>query len=163
MIIWMAAILAFLALSILAGMLVGKICHVYNPTLEYDLEGETAGVEAERPRNEERRYPRSKVAFPALVHEFGLNDKTVHAGMVLDLSLGGLKMSIPDGYRYKQREDMKTSGVSIVFAMPGSDRPLDMLCVPRHMYLSGGVTIMGVSFMETDFTGLQTLQNYLVN
>ena len=44
---------------------------------------------------EKRRYPRIKISAPALVS--GLNG-AVHAGVVNDISLGGINLSVPTSF-----------------------------------------------------------------
>lgn len=119
----------------------------------YDYVGqrEPKGVDTEK-----RRYPRKKISAPALVS--GL-DGSVHAGMVNDISLGGIHFSVPGGFEVDTGED---SAMSVVFTLPQSDRPLSMQCAPRHVR-ANGQTGIGASFMDTDFQSYQALQNYLMD
>jgi len=116
-----------------------------------------------RAQEDKRRYPRKCVTVPALVRELGSDDKTLQAGIVLDLSLGGLQISLPDNYQYEIREDSDKSRISIIFTLPDSKRPLTMQCVPNRVYPSDSETRIGASFVDTDFTSHQALQNYLVH
>jgi hypothetical protein len=118
----------------------------------YDYVGrrEPVGV-----KEEKRRYPRKRVSAPALVS--GL-DGTVHAGMVNDISLGGIHISVPRGLKVEVRDDLR---MSVVFTLPRGDKPLTMQCAPRHVH-SNGQTGIGASFMDTDFQSYQSLQDYLV-
>ncbi len=106
-------------------------------------------------RGEKRRHSRKKISAPALVTDAA---GTVHAGMVNDVSLGGLHVSVPDGFPCEMREDEK---VSIVFTLPASGRPLSMQCMPRHVRVNGQTNI-GASFIDTDFQSYQALQNFLM-
>jgi hypothetical protein len=117
----------------------------------------------QRAQEDKRRYPRKMVTVPALVREIGSDDKTLQAGIVLDLSLGGLQISLPDNYRYDVREDKETSRISIIFTLPDSKRPLTMQCVPNRVYPSDSETRIGAYFIDTDFASHQALQNYLVH
>ena len=119
--------------------------------------------EARRQQDEKRRYPRKKVAVPALVSQLHPDDSTAQAGMVLDVSLGGLQISVPINYQYEIQEDTKNSRISIIFTLPESKRPISMQCVPQHVYRSNGETSIGASFTDTDFVSYQTLQSYLIN
>jgi hypothetical protein len=104
---------------------------------------------------EKRHHPRKKIAVPALVRT---PDGTVHGGMVNDVSLGGLRVSVPEDYEYRLSED---STISIVFALPESDRPLTMQCVPRHVRADGEKSI-GVSFIDGECEGRDLLRASLV-
>lgn len=105
---------------------------------------------------EKRRYPRKKISAPALVS--GL-DGTLHAGMVHDMSLGGIHLTAPQDFPCEVRDDFR---LSVVFTLPESERPLTMQCTPRHMS-SGTQTNIGASFVDTDFMSYQALQDHLVS
>lgn len=120
-------------------------------------------TEDKRVKAEKRRYPRKTLTVPALVRELGSDDQTAQAGIVLDISLGGLQISIPNDYQYDIREDRETSRISIVFTLPDSKRPLTMQCIPKRVHPADSQTIVGLSFIDTDFASQQTLQNYLVH
>lgn len=106
-------------------------------------------------RGEKRRHSRKKVSAPALVSGV---DGAVHAAMVNDISLGGLHISVLDGFQCEMRDDAK---MSIVFTLPQSERPLSVQCLPRHVR-ENGQTAIGASFIDTDFQSYQALQNFLM-
>ncbi len=114
-------------------------------------------VERREPKGvgeEKRRYPRKKISAPALVTDL---DGVVHAGMVNDISLGGLHLSVPNSFQQEMREDSK---ISVVFTLPMSEKPLTVQCAPRHTH-SNGLMNIGASLVDTDFHSYRTLQNYL--
>ena len=104
---------------------------------------------------EKRRYPRKRVSAPALVTSI---DGTVHAGMVNDLSLGGINFSVPNNFQQEEGDDSK---ISLVFTLPQSEKPLSMQCAARHVRTNGQMNI-GASLVDTDFQSYRTLQNYLI-
>ncbi|HBB17489.1 MAG: hypothetical protein A3J94_11305 [Syntrophus sp. RIFOXYC2_FULL_54_9] len=112
---------------------------------------------------EHRRYPRKMITAPALITELGSDNTTPQVGIVVDISLDGLQISIPDNYPYEIREEKETSRISIVFALPDYKRPITMQCVPKRISPSGGETRIGASLIDTDFASYQALQNYLVH
>ncbi len=107
------------------------------------------GVEEEK-----RRYPRKKIAAPALLRG---PDGAMHGGTVNDISFGGCSVSVPGDYEHEVGEG---SRISIVFALPESDRPLTMQCVSRHVRSEGQKSI-GVSFIEEECEGRETLGYHL--
>ncbi|MBA4419158.1 MAG: hypothetical protein C0392_14815 [Syntrophus sp. (in: bacteria)] len=119
--------------------------------------------ELKRIEKEKRRYERKKVSAPALISSFSSDDKAFKSGIVLDISLGGLQISIPDNYQYEIKEDSINSRISIVFPLPEDKKPLTMQCIPRHVYHSNNDTTIGASFIDPDFSSYQSLQNYLIN
>ena len=114
-------------------------------------------VERREPKGvneEKRRYPRKKISAPALVTDL---DGVVHAGMVNDISLGGLHISVPNEFQQEIRGDSK---ISVVFTLPQSEKPLTMQCSPKYVRPNGQISI-GASLVDTDFHSYRTLQNYL--
>ena len=111
-------------------------------------------VERSRVNEERRRYPRKKISVPALVTG---PDGMVHAGVVNDVSLGGLNFFVPDSFDQEMGEEFQ---ISIVFTLPQTERPLTVKCSPRHVS-SDGQTNMGSSLIDADFQSYRILQNYL--
>jgi hypothetical protein len=114
-------------------------------------------------KQENRRYPRKMLTAPALIREIGSENISQQVGIVVDISLDGLQISIPDNYQYDIREDRENSRISIVFTLPDCKRPITMECVPKRTYPSESETRIGASIVDTDFASYQALQNYLVH
>ena len=85
------------------------------------------------------------------------HDGAVHAGMVQDMSLGGIHISLPPTFECEIRDDFR---LHVVFTLPESARPLSMDCIPRHRR-AGDQTSIGASFIDTDFQCYQALRNHL--
>ena len=113
-------------------------------------------------QQENRRYPRKMITAPALIRDLDSENASPQVGIVVDISLDGLQISIPDSYQYDIQEDRENSPISIVFALPDYNRPITMQCVPKRMYPAGSETRIGASLVDTDFASYQALQNYLV-
>ncbi|HEY3278364.1 MAG TPA: PilZ domain-containing protein [Syntrophorhabdaceae bacterium] len=112
-----------------------------------------------RVEGEKRRYPRKSVSVPALLSF----NKETSAGIILDISLGGLQVLIPADYQFEMKVDEENAGISIVFTLPEIKKPLDVRCAPEHIVRSSGETIMGMSFVDANFDSYRTIQNYLIN
>ncbi len=103
---------------------------------------------------EKRRYPRIRISAPALVS--GL-DGTVYAGVVNDVSLGGVNLSIPISFPRDMRPNSK---ISVVFTLHMSEKPLTMECSLRHIHSDDGKSI-GASLVDTNFLSYRVLQDYV--
>lgn len=115
-------------------------------------------------QQENRRYPRKMLSAPALISELGSENRAPQVGIVVDISLDGLQISIPDNCQHQLQEDSENSRISIVFTLPDYKRPITMQCVPKRIYPSGsGETRVGASLVDADFASYQALQNYLVH
>ncbi|HEX7534748.1 MAG TPA: response regulator [Syntrophales bacterium] len=111
---------------------------------------------------EKRRHPRRTVSFPALVSGCGSEDKALlQTALVIDISLAGLQILIPSTYEFKKQEDGKASRMTITFALPESQKPLSIECVPQRVFRSDRETKVAASLVDTDVEIYQTLQNYL--
>ena len=114
-------------------------------------------------KKDRRNYPRKHVVAPALIKEFGSEGKISQAGTVLDISLNGFQISIPNDYRFELREDSEGSRISVVFTLPDSKKPINVLCVPKWVNPSDSETKIGAFFVDTDYASNQALQDYLLN
>ena len=56
-------------------------------------------------QQENRRYPRKMITAPALITELDSENTSPKVGIVVDISLNGLQISIPDNYQYDIQED----------------------------------------------------------
>ena len=121
------------------------------------------GKSLNRAKEERRRYPRKALDAPALISGLTANSKDLSAGMVANLSLGGLLVTIPSGYQYEITEDKEDARISVVFTLPQSKKPLSVQCVPQHVNQVDSETNIGLSFCDTDFGCYQTIQNFLIN
>lgn len=114
-------------------------------------------------QHENRRYPRKMLTAPALIRELSSENTSQQVGIVVDISLDGLQISVPDHYNYDIREEREASKISIVFTLPDYKRPITMQCVPKRAYPAGGDTRIGASIIDTDFASYQAIQNYLLH
>jgi hypothetical protein len=104
---------------------------------------------------EKRRFPRKRISAPALVSGFG---EAVQAGVVNDVSLGGIHFSVPAALKLDMDE---APTISVVFTLPQSSSPVTIQCRPRHIR-ANGQTGIGAALVDTDFQSYQALQNYLI-
>jgi hypothetical protein len=114
-------------------------------------------------QQESRRYPRKIITAPALITEIGSDKTTTQVGIVMDISLDGLQISVPDNFPYENREDREIFRFSIVFTLPDYKRPITMQCVPKRMSPCDSETRIGASLVDGDFASYQALQNYMIN
>jgi len=113
---------------------------------------------------EKRHYPRKRVSFSALVSTSNSDDKaSLQTGLVIDISLGGVQVSIPGAHKFETGKDRKTGNISITFTLPNSEVPVTIECLPKYVLRSNRETHIGASLVDTDIDSYKTLQTYLVN
>lgn len=106
---------------------------------------------------ERRDYSRKEVSFPALVYREDTRESTLQTGIVNDISLGGMRISIPHDYPVENNREFNT-----VFTIPGEKAPIRMRCnIKRIANEAGNVRECGAAFVDGDFAGYQKLQKYL--
>ena len=109
---------------------------------------------------EKRHYARRKVSFPALVSLNGTEGP--HAGVVLDISLGGIKLSVPKESRIDIREDDEETRISILLTLHSEKTPVALTCRPNRAHpINGDIEVAG-PFADCDFPNYQKVQNYLL-
>jgi PAS domain S-box-containing protein len=111
---------------------------------------------------EKRHYPRKKVSFSALVSTSDSDNKaSLQTGLVLDISLGGVQISIPGAHNFETGENRKTCNISITFTLPNSKVPVTIECLPQYVLSSNSATYIGASLVDTDIESHKALQQYL--
>ncbi len=105
---------------------------------------------------EKRCYPRKTISAPALVRG---PDGAVHAGMVRDISLGGICVAAPRDFPCEAGEDFR---ISVVFTLPKSETPLAVQCIPRHVR-PGKQVHVGASFIDDGCQTFDAIRRHFVN
>ena len=114
-------------------------------------------------RDEKRRFPRKNVSVPALISMQGAPLTEPRVGMLVDISLGGLRISVPGGLPLTLQADGESSRLSIVFTLPHLKKALTVQAIPRHVFKYEDETGIGTSFVEADLGTYQLLRSYLMN
>ncbi len=110
---------------------------------------------------EKRRHERRPVTAPALVKSLG-SDR-IQAGIVLDISLGGIKISVAGTFPCRTQEEKEPTRISITFTLPEAKKPLTVACVPTHILPFEDRTIIGACYTDADFTAFRSLHDYLAH
>jgi hypothetical protein len=105
---------------------------------------------------EKRRYLRKKISAPALLSG---PDGAVHAGMVCDISLGGICVAAPRDFSCRAAEDFR---MFVVFTLPKNETPLTVQCIPRHV-LPGEQVHVGASFIDDGCQTFEAIRRHFVN
>ncbi len=113
-----------------------------------------------RPREEKRRHPRRPVTIPAIVLLPG--SREFFSGMILDVSYGGLKISLPKGAQVETQEDGSVH-LDVHFPLPGERLPVGVRCRTERVENADETTDVGASFSDCKFDEYLRLTNYLSN
>ena len=94
--------------------------------------------------------------------EANSENKIFHTAKVMDISLGGIRLSIPQGVNLAIHKDIETNELHIVFTLPEATHPINVKCKPRNVHEYGEDIQIGADFIDSDFNSYQTLQKHLI-
>jgi hypothetical protein len=109
---------------------------------------------------ERRRYVRKQVLIPAHVKSID-SEKKEHEAVILDISLSGLRVSLPKNSMPEIYEGAKTSAFETLFMLPQEEKSIRMVCRPERVVPVNGSIHVGASFVDSDFMHYRQLQQYL--
>ncbi len=114
-------------------------------------------MELKGTKKERRRYQRKDVSLPAFVYSQEAKESTLQTGIVNSISLGGLRISIPQDY-----EVIHDSEFDTIFSIPNEKTPVKMRCTIKRITKGGDSTKeLGADFIDGDFPSYQKLHRYL--
>ncbi|MHB8110850.1 MAG: PilZ domain-containing protein [Syntrophorhabdaceae bacterium] len=114
-------------------------------------------VELKGTKKERRRYSRKEVSLPAFIYKHEAKESSLQTGMVINISLGGLRISIPQEYEGDTEGEFDT-----IFSIPNEKTPVKMRCaVKRVIEGTDSTKELGADFIDGDFPSYQKLHRYL--
>ncbi len=112
--------------------------------------------------SERRRYERRTVSIPAFLYESESSEKNFMSGLIVDISLGGMKISIAKDPAVEAYRSGESPQFEALFALPNEVRPVNVRCKTCRVVDTNGDVHVGATFIDSDFNSYQTLQRYLV-
>ncbi len=112
-------------------------------------------------QRERRRYGRKQVSIPARIKTADAGKKHYKA-TILDISLSGLRLSMPKESLPELYEGGGSPQFETSFVLPQDDRSLRIVCRPQRAVPVNGSIQVGASFVDTEFMQYQQLQHYLM-
>jgi hypothetical protein len=112
------------------------------------------------PQRDRRRFVRKQVSIPAHIKSID-SDKLEHEAVILDISLSGLRVSLPKESMPEIYEGAKTSTFETLFMLPQEEKNIRMVCRPERVVPINDNIYVGASIVDSDFTDYRQLQQYL--
>jgi hypothetical protein len=131
-------------------------------TIEQILKQYVEGKEESAKKAEKRRCERKEVNIPAMFRSAHTQYPRLTGGLILDLSLGGLCVSLPDESAASNGESEKETRFAATFVVPEIGRTVTMFCERRWSMPLRGKVHVGASFVDGDFSEYQSLQRFLM-
>jgi hypothetical protein len=113
-------------------------------------------------KKEKRRYPRKAVSVPTFINHLGSGERKLHAGSITDISLNGVRISIPQDVSCDIFTEPGKCKFEIIFTLPNGNRPIQIICESCRVVDSKELIQVGASFIDADFNSYKTLQTYLM-
>jgi hypothetical protein len=118
-------------------------------------------VHSEGTYDDRRRLERKQVHFSAFVGDPRWQRRDFVAGSVLDLSFGGIRVSIPRGTRFTFDHVGDETQLSVIFSVPDSLWPIHVKCTPKWVADMDDTVQMGAKLMNPDLNAYKVLREYL--
>ena len=112
---------------------------------------------------ERREFTRKKAHLPAFFHATNAETNENKACTVLDISLGGLLLSVPLGSKLEitKKHDQERK-FKIILTLPESFQPIEITCQSQRISETEKDVRVGANFVDTNFQSCQILQKYFV-
>jgi hypothetical protein len=111
--------------------------------------------------DDRRRSERKHIRFPAFIGDPRWQRRDFVSGTVLDISFGGIRVSIPKGTTVKIDNYGEEAEFSVIFTVPDSLWPIHLKCSPRWVADTDEAVQMGARLMDPDLNAYKVLQEYL--
>ena len=100
--------------------------------------------------------------MPALIRESNQDKKDFETGAILDISLYGMRISVPKGTQLEIKAEGASSAIEVTFTLPNATQPPRMKCQPQRTSDAISEVSIGTAIIDSDFNSYRTLQNYLM-
>jgi hypothetical protein len=109
-----------------------------------------------------RRLERKHARLQAYIGDPRWQRKDFEHGTILDISLLGIRLSVPKGTTLEIPEDGKTSEFCIIFSLPEHHWPIQLKCLPKWVVESEEDIQLGVELLNHDIYAFKALQKYVI-
>ena len=116
---------------------------------------------ADSGQQERRKYPRKAVTLPTYITTPDSQGPR-HGAVVLDISLGGMRASMPKECVSEIYENGGKSQFEASFVIPGNNKTIRVVCNAERVTPSNDGVQVGAVFIDADFVNYQNLQKFLI-
>jgi len=107
-----------------------------------------------------RQYSRKRTTIPAFVKGSDSPGRDLHGAVILDISLGGLRISLPKECISEIDDKPGSSRFETSFMLPDGQKPVRMVCKLRRIEPVNGSIYVGASFVDSQPVTYDQLQKY---
>ncbi|MGZ3635625.1 MAG: PilZ domain-containing protein [Syntrophales bacterium] len=113
-------------------------------------------------KKEKLQYPRIITSIPAFIGGGGLGEGKLRIGSIMDISLRGLRISIPKGMKHKVLTSPQTTKFELITKLPDGNKPVHLKCKLQRVVYSGDNVHVGASIIDADSRSYKAFKNYLI-
>jgi hypothetical protein len=99
---------------------------------------------------------------PVLIKQHDSGETKLDTGSITDISLGGVRITIPRDAKCVIKDDPHSSKFEIIFTLPNENKLVYLTCEPRRVFNDEESMHVGASFVDANFKSYKTLQTYLM-
>jgi hypothetical protein len=111
-------------------------------------------------QEERRRFTRKSATIPAFVKGADSPTTTLYGAVILDISLGGLRISLPKDCISEINDSSRGSQFETSFVLPEGDKPIRMVCKSQRVVPVNGNVYVGATFVDSELVTYRQLQKY---
>ena len=109
-----------------------------------------------------RRLERKRARLQAYIGDARWHRRDFKQGTILDISLLGIRISVPKGTTLEIPNQGETADFCIVFNLPDHHWPLQIKCLPKWTVESEEGIQVGAELVNHDVYAFKALQQYMV-
>jgi hypothetical protein len=114
-------------------------------------------------KDKERRHnSRKTILAPTLIKKYDLAGTTLCTGAITNISLGGVRITIPKDVKCEISLDPQTSKFEIVFTLPNEKGLIRFACESCRVVDSEESIHVGAAFIDADLQSYKVLQTFLM-
>jgi len=111
---------------------------------------------------ERREYPRKGILAPVLIKQHASGETKLDTGSITDISLGGVRITMPRDTKCLISDDTQTYKFEILFTLSNENKLIYLTCEPRRVLKDEESIQIGASFVDADFQSYKALQTFLM-
>ena len=99
-------------------------------------------------KKEKRQHPRIIASIPAFISSGSSGEERLRIGSIVDISLGGLLISIPKGMKHKVLTGPQTTEFEIITTLPDDNKPIHLKCKSQRVVYYKDIIHVGASIIH---------------
>ena len=117
--------------------------------------------ESDKPEHDRRRFERKVVDLSAYLGNSNWQRREFEAITILDISIGGVKFSIPKGTKLEIKTGCEIDKFIIIFRLPNYSWPISIEISPQRIFETEHEIQIGAALLNPDYCAYTALQSFL--